>query len=63
MVSLKKHDTKATRSEKTSLVFVISQSPTVYIYMTTLSQPAIRYLSRAAAQALWQDLLTKNQSV
>jgi hypothetical protein len=29
--------------------------------MSTTSQPAIRYLSKASAQALWHDLLTKNQ--
>jgi hypothetical protein len=29
--------------------------------MSTPSQPSVRYLSKAAAQVLWQDLLTKNQ--
>jgi len=29
--------------------------------MSRPSQPSVRYLSKAAAQELWQDLLTKNQ--
>lgn len=29
--------------------------------MSTASDPSIRYLSKAAGQALWQDLLTKNK--
>jgi len=29
--------------------------------MSTPSEPSIRYLSKAAAQTLWQDLLAKNQ--
>jgi hypothetical protein len=29
--------------------------------MSTPSTPSVRYLSKAAAHELWQDLLTKNQ--
>jgi hypothetical protein len=34
---------------------------TVYTYMITTSESSVRYLSKAAAQELWQDRLTKNQ--
>lgn len=29
--------------------------------MSTPSQPSVRYLSKAAAQELWKDLLTRSQ--